>query len=82
MIDDREADIAETYGDTFSWTLEDDGFDRLAKMRPAERDQMRKSKDNSSFVSWLGSDSDHLFWSSGKAASGKSTLMKYLYNDK
>ena len=82
IIGDREADIAETYGDTFSWALEDDGFDRMVRMRAARRDEMRRSKDDSSFVSWLLSDSDHLFWLSGKAASGKPTLMKYLYNDK
>lgn len=82
MIGDREAGIAETYGETFSWTLEDDGFDRLARMRPAADDEISKSKVDSSFVSWLVGDSDQLFWLSGKAASGKSTLMKYIYNDK
>ena len=82
MIGDREAGITETYGDTFSWTLEDDEFNLLARMSFTETKDSSKSKVNSSFVSWLESDSKHLFWLSGKAASGKSTLMKYLYNDK
>jgi len=81
MIGDREAGIAETYGETFSWTLDDDGFERLARMRLPEHDEMRNSNVNSSFVLWLVSDSDQIFWLSGKAVSGKSTLMKYLYND-
>jgi hypothetical protein len=51
-------------------------------MSLTETEDSSKSKANSSFVSWLESDSKHLFWLSGKAASGKSTLMKYLYNDK
>jgi hypothetical protein len=80
-IDDREAGIEETYGETFSWTLEDEGFDRLARMRLTENHEINESKVDSSFVSWLVSDSDRLFWLSGKAASGKSTLMKYLYNN-
>jgi hypothetical protein len=82
MIGDREADITETYGDTFSWMLEDDESNLLARMSFTETKDSSKSKVNSSFVSWLESDSKHLFWLSGKAASGKSTLMKYLYNDK
>jgi hypothetical protein len=82
MIGDREAGIAEAYGNTFSWALEEEGFDRLVRMPFTEHGESSKSKVDSSFVSWLVSDSDHLFWLSGKAASGKSTLMKYLFNDK
>ncbi|OCL07889.1 hypothetical protein AOQ84DRAFT_222459 [Glonium stellatum] len=34
------------------------------------------------FVEWLeGSDGRNIYWITGKAGSGKSTLMKYLYND-
>jgi hypothetical protein len=36
---------------------------------------------NSALSSWLESDSE-MFWLSGKAGSGKSTLMKYLYGQK
>lgn len=34
------------------------------------------------FIEWLkGSDGRNIYWITGKAGSGKSTLMKYLYND-
>lgn len=81
VIGDREAGIGEAYGETFSWALEDDGFDRLGRLRPASNEERSNPKANASFVSWLMSDNEPLFWLSGKAASGKSTLMKYLYHD-
>lgn len=51
-------------------------------MELSEHDDPSISKGNTSFVAWLASDDDNFFWLSGKAASGKSTLMKYLYDDK
>jgi hypothetical protein len=50
MIGDREAGIEESYGETFSWTLKDDGFDRLSRMRLTEHDKISKLKVNFSFV--------------------------------
>lgn len=38
--------------------------------------------DATSFKKWLTSSSDDVFWVSGKAGSGKSTLMKFLCNHK
>ncbi|KAF2727607.1 hypothetical protein EJ04DRAFT_557278 [Polyplosphaeria fusca] len=43
----------------------------------------RKSRDYqwSDFTKWLKSDSEPLYWITGKPASGKSTLMKYIHSD-
>lgn len=35
----------------------------------------------SDFIEWLESNTDHLYWISGKPASGKSTIMKFIYAD-
>ncbi|TVY20114.1 hypothetical protein LARI1_G001936 [Lachnellula arida] len=43
-----------------------------------DNQQPRKKWDN--FMQWLGSD-EPLYWITGKPGSGKSTLIKYLYND-
>jgi len=34
------------------------------------------------FIKWLKGDDEPIFWVSGKAASGKSTLMKYVWRDR
>jgi hypothetical protein len=36
----------------------------------------------SSFPTWLQSKTEPLYWITGKPAAGKSTLMKFIYNDK
>lgn len=60
---DRQERIAEAYTKTFQWIYDE----------PRARD-----KDWSNFAEWLESDST-LYWITGKAGSGKSTLMKYIY---
>jgi hypothetical protein len=62
MMKDREGRFAEAYGSTFRWIFDD-------------RDE--EPRKWSSFREWLKSDSQ-LYWISGKAGSGKSTLMKYI----
>ncbi|KAK4184626.1 hypothetical protein QBC35DRAFT_539756 [Podospora australis] len=42
----------------------------------------RREDSSAQFLKWLQSCSDTLFWISGKAGSGKSTLMKFLVTDK
>ncbi|KAI9685267.1 MAG: hypothetical protein M1822_004640 [Bathelium mastoideum] len=61
-MEDREARIPQAYESTFQWVWEP----------PLENERTW-----SSFVDWLGSESQ-LYWITGKAGSGKSTLMKYI----
>lgn len=61
----RESAISSPYENTFAWMFED------------SKDPGRKS---TGFRQWLSSPSDILFWVTGKAGSGKSTLMKYTSN--
>lgn len=44
------------------------------------RDSTQETKPWSNFAEWLQRD-DVIFWIAGKAGSGKSTLMKYLYDN-
>ena len=69
-IRDREDDIRPAHAKTFEWILGSD----------STKDDARN------FIDWLLSpcdaeDSNRIFWVSGKAGSGKSTIMKYLYQD-
>ncbi|KAL6401884.1 hypothetical protein AUP68_14340 [Ilyonectria robusta] len=64
-IKDREDNIADAYRKTFEWIFHDPEVGQTTW---------------SSFTDWLQSDSS-LYWITGKAGSGKSTLMKYLYRD-
>ncbi|KAF3390652.1 hypothetical protein F1880_008943 [Penicillium rolfsii] len=63
----REEEICEAYRETFDWLF--------------------KYSDDSkvvwpNFGDWLKSETEHrIYWITGKAGSGKSTLMKYLYRD-
>ncbi|KAH7166528.1 hypothetical protein EDB81DRAFT_853152 [Dactylonectria macrodidyma] len=61
----REDDIADAYRKTFEWIFYDPKVEQ---------------NNWSSFIDWLQSDSS-LYWITGKAGSGKSTLMKYIYHD-
>lgn len=61
-MEDRESRVVEAHESTFQWIFED----RRESQRPW-----------SSFKDWLISDSQ-LYWITGKAGSGKSTLMKYV----
>jgi hypothetical protein len=80
-IEGREAGIEDTYGQTFSWILEKRSFDDFDEVNHGDEKEIEYPKCNSCFSSWLESDSNEIFWISGKAASGKSTLMKYLFHD-
>ena len=67
-IQDREDDIRPAHAKTFEWILDPD----LART------------DARTFIDWLAApcdadDSNRVFWVSGKAGSGKSTMMKYVY---
>jgi NACHT domain len=64
-IEDRHERIAEAYKETFKWIY---------------GEVEAEGKPWTSFTKWLEGQSD-LYWITGKAGSGKSTLMKYLYNN-
>ena len=64
---EREDRICEAHQNTFDWI-----FHTASK----------GSKPWASFVDWLETDDcSNIYWITGKAGSGKSTLMKYLYRD-
>ncbi|KAK4216305.1 hypothetical protein QBC37DRAFT_456012 [Rhypophila decipiens] len=70
-IDEREDSIESAHSATFSWILDGKSLlFRFGRGHPASR-----------FVSWLETGTEPLFWISGKAGSGKSTLMKYICGD-
>ncbi|OHE91866.1 hypothetical protein CORC01_12819 [Colletotrichum orchidophilum] len=62
VMDDRHSRIINAHKETFRWIFE----------RPSEG-----SEKWSNFKDWLKSD-DQLYWITGKAGSGKSTLMKFI----
>ncbi|KAJ8127228.1 hypothetical protein O1611_g6408 [Lasiodiplodia mahajangana] len=67
-IDDRKNGIDAAYGETCSWVWGNQPTDDGLLAAPCE------------FISWLRSTEPFL-WVSGKAGCGKSTLMKYIYQN-
>jgi hypothetical protein len=63
---DRYESVAEAHAKTFNWIFED---------------STSNDKKWSSFTDWLKRD-ESIYWISGKAGSGKSTLMKYICEDR
>lgn len=64
-IESRQEEVAEAHQETFQWIFDDSG----GEMRPW-----------ANFVDWLKTESN-TYWISGKAGSGKSTLMNYIRQD-
>jgi hypothetical protein len=64
-ISDREKMVADAHKKTFEWM-----FDASSKHQSSR----------TNFVDWL-TRQDQLYWITGKAGSGKSTMMKFLLND-
>ncbi|KAG4428862.1 hypothetical protein IFR05_015654 [Cadophora sp. M221] len=62
----RYESIDPAHAKTFNWIFE--GF------KPSD-------PNSTGFPEWLEGKGDSLFWINGKAGSGKSTLMKYIYDD-
>ncbi|KAF5984321.1 cytochrome P450 monooxygenase oxidoreductase [Fusarium coicis] len=74
-MNSRKNKISDNYPGTFKWIF-DQGGDRQSNCRSSDaRTSYKPGFD--SFPDWLESDSK-IFWVSGKPASGKSFLMKYL----
>jgi hypothetical protein len=65
-MNDRELDIEKAYAGTCGWIMDDEPSNGTSN-RGAPR-----------FKSWLQND-ESIFWISGKAGCGKSTLMKFVY---
>ena len=63
----RQERVAEAHQATFQWVYEPDGFNELARRWY-------------NIVHWLEKDSG-IYWISGKAGSGKSTLMNFIHQD-
>ena len=64
LIQERQSRISEAHSDTFDWIFQASKVGKIGDV---------------SLLTWLQKGSGH-YWISGKAGSGKSTLMKYLYN--
>jgi hypothetical protein len=64
---DRQQEIAEAHRKTFEWIFEK---------------TWRQNTPWSNFVEWLGFPTENgIYWINGKAGSGKSSLMRYIYNN-
>ncbi|KAH6962652.1 hypothetical protein BKA56DRAFT_679437 [Ilyonectria sp. MPI-CAGE-AT-0026] len=63
---EREYRIIDAHSKTFCWIF-----------KPTTHSQ----RPWSNFGSWLEGDDDHLYWITGKAGSGKSTLMKFIVHE-
>ncbi|KAF5597629.1 uncharacterized protein FSUBG_8461 [Fusarium subglutinans] len=74
-MNSRKNHISENYPGTFSWVFENPTDCNRGDV-PGSADATRLS-DFNSFPAWLESDTQQ-FWVSGKPASGKSSLMKFL----
>ena len=66
----RQDRISGAFAKTFEWIFQEPKF----------KDKDKDDKSWSSFREWLTRGSD-VYWITGKAGSGKSTLMKFVYND-
>ena len=65
-METRQATLRSAHQNTFSWIFN-------------SSTDIKESRPSVKFVAWLNSD-DSLYWVSGWPGSGKSTLMKYLWN--
>lgn len=72
----RHDEIAEAYDMTFKWILEDQFLSIRTNNEHSREDlQALQQATRTQFISWLRSGGG-IYWVSGKAGSGKSTLMK------
>ncbi|KAK4038639.1 hypothetical protein C8A01DRAFT_17314, partial [Parachaetomium inaequale] len=70
---ERRNQIVDSYADTFRWIFD------CPKYEPDE--WSIRAQSSKSFLRWLHSEGSALYWISGKAGSGKSTLMKFLVDE-
>ena len=67
---DREEDVVEAHGETLDWLFSGSDSKPGSAAKPA-----------ANFPTWLRGDQS-IFWVNGKAGSGKSTLMRFIFNHK
>ncbi|KAK4152968.1 hypothetical protein C8A00DRAFT_34300 [Chaetomidium leptoderma] len=83
-MNERRNQVVESYRDTFHWIF---GPSHDSTSLDAERTDNGpikpsvRAKSSESFLRWLHSEGPALYWISGKAGSGKSTLMKFLVDN-
>ena len=70
---DRKETIAAAFNQTCDWLL--------AQGDEAKEDEKVGTTPAGRLKSWLSSDKESIFWISGKAGSGKSTLMKFFHEN-
>ncbi|KAH7133034.1 hypothetical protein B0J13DRAFT_480574 [Dactylonectria estremocensis] len=70
VIGTREEAITKSFASTYTWIL---------KYDPSEQDGKPMWE---SFVGWLEDNSNKVYWITGKPGSGKSTMMKFLLQQK
>ncbi|KAK4973356.1 hypothetical protein LTR42_005341 [Elasticomyces elasticus] len=70
-IDQRRSTVKAAYPDTFQWIFDVPG---------AGDSVVPSARPTAGFASWLRADAS-VYWISGKAGSGKSTLMAFILND-
>ena len=74
----RHDEVAETWGLTFKWILEEQALSISTNNNDLSGDlQALQQATRTQFISWLRSGGG-IYWVSGKAGSGKSTLMKLI----
>lgn len=69
-MDDRGQQIPKAYEKTFQWIFDPNKNIRL--------DQTIQQDEGTGFAEWLEGDDTSIYWITGKAGSGKSTLVKYI----
>lgn len=66
---DREEDVVEAHGKTLDWLFSE----------PNSKPDSAANKSVANFLTWLRGNQS-IFWVNGKAGSGKSTLMRFIFN--
>lgn len=79
-ISERHATIAEAHKKTFDWIFHPGHLMTGADGSSEDAHAPSAISQQGSFMNWLLGDQS-LYWITGKPGSGKSTLMKYLFND-
>lgn len=80
-IADRHETIAEAYTRTFEWVFSEGHPQRRIERTSTNDEDYQPSPQWDNFSDWLHGDQG-FYWITGKPGSGKSTLMKFLFNDK
>ncbi|KAK3317446.1 hypothetical protein B0T19DRAFT_292204 [Cercophora scortea] len=79
-MNERRNTVANNHEGTFQWIFADPGTSPSPPGSNASTSQHSNTSRWSSFPDWLRSDGK-VYWVSGKAGSGKSTLMSFLIHD-